>query len=367
MVSVETRAKLNTMVCPDGDRCPTCDSELTPEYRQRLADQRAELVNIDRMARERFDEAVTLANQLTTASIAADSALREFEAADRLVNSLLDASPVVPPMPAVSEVDARRVAAEFTALDGERLKQTTQLGMVRSNFSSIESAWRSAEQGVAIAQGQLNSLPSLPPEVSEEDYRRAVTAATERSLLESQLAEARKQYEQAEADCRMFEALVGESRQRAVGDAHLKRLRDALKPGPGGLASKVVDYCLSAVAGKINERLDRFGASFTVRVDDQAAFTATTADGDVSAARLSGGQKMILALAFRLSVLAEYGGDLGFLCLDEPTVGLDEANRSGLSRYLAEVGRWAAAGDSQLIIVTHDPHLAAAADTVVRL
>ena len=50
------------------------------------------------------------------------------------------------------------------------------------------------------------------------------------------------------------------------------------------------------------------------------------------------------------------------LVLDEPTTGLDEASAQ---RLLAVIRRFAAS--HTVILITHDPRLTAAADTVLRL
>lgn len=347
-----------------GDHCPTCRSPITAEYRQWFEGVKAafsEQAALVQAAEARLSD-------LQNRARSREAALQRSSSADLLANNgeLAYDEPAPPPFPRPPLGDASdRRAVEIQ-------NRMATLG-ARKGSLAVQRDARAAEcdrlGAEASALGrQIDALPPLPPEVSQSDFELAVSARARRSALEAARADHQRELSAADADVRAYRRLVGEGRRRAAASSHLQQLKDVFKPGPGGLASQVVDFCLESLTDTLNARLDQFGSPFTVRADAQASFTALFPDGTrTPAGRLSGGQKMILALAFRLSVLSEYGGDLGFLCLDEPTVGMDDSNRAGLTRCLVEVGRWAAAGDSQLIIVTHDTHLAAAADNVVRL
>jgi ATP-binding cassette subfamily B protein len=115
-----------------------------------------------------------------------------------------------------------------------------------------------------------------------------------------------------------------------------------------------------------NIRYGRSGAS-----DDEVAAAARAADAHAFITALPGGydtpvgqrgrllsggqrQRICLARAFLR--------DAPVLVLDEPTTGLDEASAQ---RLLAVIRRFAAT--HTVILITHDPRLTAAADTVLRL
>jgi ATP-binding cassette subfamily B protein len=115
-----------------------------------------------------------------------------------------------------------------------------------------------------------------------------------------------------------------------------------------------------------NIRYGRSGAS-----DDEVAAAARAADAHAFITALpggydtpvgqrgrllSGGQRQRICLA--RAILR----DAPVLVLDEPTTGLDEASAQ---RLLAVIRRFAAS--HTVILITHDPRLTAAADTVLRL
>jgi DNA repair exonuclease SbcCD ATPase subunit len=90
-------------------------------------------------------------------------------------------------------------------------------------------------------------------------------------------------------------------------------------------------------------------------------------DGRVQPAeRLSSGQKVVMALSFRLAVNFMYA-DLGFLVLDEPTAYLDEHHIAGFEPVLGCLREFAASRGLQCLMVTHEQSLAPLFDSVLQL
>lgn len=110
-----------------------------------------------------------------------------------------------------------------------------------------------------------------------------------------------------------------------------------------------------------------FGDPFSVRLGEGLAFTAVKTDGDEDVRRLSGGQKAVLAIAFRLAINSIFAGGIGMMVLDEPTVGLDEENIDCLHAALTALADFAGRQGSQIIIITHDKRLETAFDRVIKL
>ena len=85
------------------------------------------------------------------------------------------------------------------------------------------------------------------------------------------------------------------------------------------------------------------------------------------ASRLSGGQKVVLALAFRIAVNSLFAADLGVIALDEPTAYLDDENISCLDVALARLRDLSEARGLQCILITHEKGLGHLFDHVVQL
>lgn len=118
----------------------------------------------------------------------------------------------------------------------------------------------------------------------------------------------------------------------------------------------------------MNESLEMFDTPFRVMADEGLSFQALFVTGSSQPAeRLSGGQKVILALAFRLALNLMFAENIGALYLDEPTAWLDEHHIRGFEPVLQRLRDFSTARGLQTIIVTHERALAPLFDTVVQL
>lgn len=70
--------------------------------------------------------------------------------------------------------------------------------------------------------------------------------------------------------------------------------------------------------------------------------------------QLSGGRELTAALAVRLSLVRAFAGQIGLVCLDEPTTHLDQGRRGELSEALARLRGDGGTWFEQLLLVSHD-------------
>ncbi len=103
-----------------------------------------------------------------------------------------------------------------------------------------------------------------------------------------------------------------------------------------------------------------------IRIDDSFDVLLYGRSGERTLSMLSGGERIALALAFRLALASIIAPRAGILVFDEPTVFLDEENRRELIRIIRDsIGR--ISNLEQLIIVSHDRELEEAADQVIEV
>jgi DNA repair exonuclease SbcCD ATPase subunit len=135
------------------------------------------------------------------------------------------------------------------------------------------------------------------------------------------------------------------------------------------LPAMAINYTLREIATRMNRWLDKFGQSYIVEPDvELASFWVVKTDGRRERARgLSGGQMVVLAAARHLAVNEFLFGSHGFLALDEPTVGLEDASIDGLCDVLASLSQSARSSGRQIIIITHDKRLARIFDRVIEV
>ena len=106
-----------------------------------------------------------------------------------------------------------------------------------------------------------------------------------------------------------------------------------------------------------------FGCEITNRMEVNCKF----GDYVKPAERLSGGQKIILAMAFRFAVNDMFAAKLGVLILDEPTAWLDDDNIDRIVDVLKIAGAHAKASNMQLLVITHEKELENIFDQTIKL
>lgn len=218
-------------------------------------------------------------------------------------------------------------------------------------------------------QSQLATLPIYTQEQvtqAQANITQWDQAATQRRQLEVSLAT-------SQADIRrLVEQLAGADRVRA--EAELRRGWHSLAEGFRSVFHKdaaprfVAQRNLEHLQAMMNESLEMFDTPFRVAADEGLSFQASFVTGSSQPAeRLSGGQKVILALAFRLALNLMFAENIGALYLDEPTAWLDEHHIRGFEPVLQRLRDFSTARGLQTIIITHERALAPLFDTVVQL
>jgi exonuclease SbcC len=124
----------------------------------------------------------------------------------------------------------------------------------------------------------------------------------------------------------------------------------------------------------VNNYLDQFCAPFVVEAEEEGfGFRCRFIDGRTmpeplpDASLLSGGQKVALAIAFRMAIYMCFGGELGLLSLDEPTAYLDDASIEHLGELLQKVGEVARNKGLQILMATHEKGIMPFLDTKIDL
>ena len=124
----------------------------------------------------------------------------------------------------------------------------------------------------------------------------------------------------------------------------------------------------------VNSYLAQFRAPFVVDADEEGfGFRCRFSDGRTmsgpcpDASVLSGGQKVALAIAFRMAIYMCYGGDLGLLCLDEPTAYLDDVGIGHLGELFQKVRETARSKGLQILMATREKAIIPFFDTVIDL
>lgn len=165
---------------------------------------------------------------------------------------------------------------------------------------------------------------------------------------------------------RLTDQLAAEARDQAWVEV-VSAARDALHPTQYPL--QVMRTYVEIINARIRHHLGVLEARFRFWLDaDEMQFLAEFPDGTrVTGARLSGAQRTIAAISFRLALSDTFASELGFVTLDEPTADMDRENVENFQRLLLNLKRDTAALHRQIIIITHEPSLMAFADHAIEL
>lgn len=134
------------------------------------------------------------------------------------------------------------------------------------------------------------------------------------------------------------------------------------------LPNIVAQAYLGALNTKLAEYLAIFESPFMAQLKTDISIECQFPGGHIAPAeRLSGGQKVMLGIAFRFAIYDLFAANLGFMVLDEPTVYLDSDHVESVFTLLERVKSYSATAGLQLIIVTHEMRLAGVLDKVIQL
>jgi DNA repair exonuclease SbcCD ATPase subunit len=125
---------------------------------------------------------------------------------------------------------------------------------------------------------------------------------------------------------------------------------------------------LESLEDDLNQNLELLGAEFRAAVGEGLSFRCFFPDGrDVPAEWLSGGEKVVFALSWRLAVNGRFAADVGLLVLDEPTQGFDGDVLACFHAALKRARTLAEGTGLQLVVVTHDRSSLPLFDTVIEI
>lgn len=346
--------------------CPTCGTrmdnleDLFAVYQERLQAVESELTELDLKwsSSRRFD-------QESRAYEGASLKLKaEYESILRETQNLVDA----PKTPYRSVEEAQSVVERWRSLQSQVIETFQNLNYLAAQIGAMEKSLRDKQAAIAAMEKDIASLRVSDDEVAlarqelqqrEQSVREKVSLLKERQLLVDELDREQEQLARAEAEIRRHRAGVYLS-------GFLHKLRKVFHPEE--LPRRVADVYAPQLERRVNQLLADFDAPFRVSVGACWSWTARFPDGTQQpASRLSGGQKVVLALALRVVLNSMFASELGLICLDEPTVGLDDDNVRCLQTAMERLRDASEKKELQVVMVTHERSLDHLFDRVIYL
>lgn len=270
----------------------------------------------------------------------------------------------------VLQVDAEAARSFVANVD----EMTKAFYTTRAQVTAFSASLPSRKKTAEIAKAQYEEVAAVAGTLmTEEQYKAAVARRQEAEANNAALGRAegiliglKPQMDSAVAQLRDLH----EQRKQQAG---LIRWRDMLERARKVLhRDELPNLVAQAYLRVINQRmvkyLELFGAKFSATIEADLSVKcifpgAAPTTGD----RLSGGQRTVLGIAFRLAVADILGNELGLLAMDEPTAALDSDSTDSLMDVVESLRTHLKNTGLQLFMVTHAQKLVGSFDQVVSL
>lgn len=283
----------------------------------------------------------------------------------RLEDRLQSIAESLEPLKDTQRVDERKLRGlEIRVENYERLQ--SQIEPLSETARDLHGEAESAKATHKALKAQLKELKKELEAnlVDDEDYDEAVSSLeTHEEVLRkieghrAVLPTYTSVIEQGEADLRRVEERLKKSKVARQWLRAIQDVRDEVMHRDKLPRIVHLSY-LEEIIDKVNVTLGDFGTPFTVDSRGGLQFVARFVDGtEMVDEGLSGGQAVLLAIPFRLTMNSLFAPQLGTMVLDEPTDGLDNENRARAADVFRQLGKIIQGQGKQVIVITHDQAL----------
>lgn len=157
-------------------------------------------------------------------------------------------------------------------------------------------------------------------------------------------------------ECTRLQNQVAVEAKHAAWIAMVRESRDILHVGQ--LPKLIMQEYGKILNSQLDFYLEKFQAPFRVWLNDDLEFRASkNSETEMDAQRLSGAEKIIASVSFRMAMSDTFARQVGLLVLDEPSNYLDDANIQNLQMVLLELKKMSAHTGRQVLVVTHEDKL----------
>ena len=339
----------------DGDQvaCPTCGTPVST-LRDRLEQARTSLVELTRKERN-LSRKIDDGRKALTASVRRAS---ERKAKLAALKSIEVVEPGEEPDLA-AEPKLRKTIETYNECRSELAEEAEAVDELNKTLHKAEAQRASLLCRRTEYAADLKKLRVTPQEAKDAAKTMAKLQAIESDLAEftGRATELVRREKDTKADLEeVLESIERAKTSREWVD-RLSKLRSIFHRD--ALPRLTHDHAMESIVDRMNDVLNDFNKPFWVSVEPGLSFIAHLPNGSVQPAeRLSGGLKVVLAVAFRVAINEQFAKDVGMLVFDEPTAGLHEANLRGLETALQRLGNLSLKTGFQIIMITHEERLA---------
>lgn len=227
-------------------------------------------------------------------------------------------------------------------------KEISELEAQLSGFGELEKKFRESSQKYDEVNSQLHE------KISKESSLRTRLETEERSI-----ADLRSGIEKLKGELQALENM-----KKGIGI--INRLRSCFDRD--GIQKAIRKDSAVYITNRVREYSSSFNLDFDdVNINEEMAIEVSQNGNLESIDMLSGGEKVALAIALRLSLATYVMESIKTIVMDEPTTYLDEDRRNNLKDIIQYTFKGDETPVPQMIMVTHHKELGSVADNVFEI
>lgn len=245
---------------------------------------------------------------------------------------------------------------QYNELQSQKTIYTRQLQEIEDRMPTITKS-----MGYDMTLDQAKAFVS-DSEKTQAEYIQMFETFSRVDAIQNRIVQLKESIQQ-------LEGLVDKDTDRINYQNAVREAYDVLHPD--ALPKAVMVGLLEMLATNINYYLSLFDSPFTVSINPDSTELMCTFSNDETfvASELSGGQKMVLAISWRLALHNTFSSEesCGFITLDEPTNHLDATNIQNLTQVMNQVKQAAQDKNLQVLVITHEKALEPLFDSLIQL
>lgn len=381
---------------PEDNKCPFCGRDLDPQ-------------NLEHIVEKHKEELQRLRGEMEEMKRLYDKALRVYQDLEKISGRLREYVAKIDEASREAE-DLRLCSGEANTICSEIFMKIQRIGMVSNSSTGSKECGeilRSLERELGgllerrrVYEERLREIMGMYREQELRELRERVReimaenpwleelenyARAEKDLedelrkIQSEIENLTREAGSKRGELARLEKIIAE-REQEIGELEkrvsirpslerslrvLRILEKNIFGRDGLLSQKLIGILISRLEEEVNKSLEAFSRSFRISIDRNFEIIVRTNGGSLLGINsLSGGERTMLAIAFRIALAKILLGRLpGVMILDEPTQNLDAENKARLFDIIKAI----AGVMRQVIIVTHDEEIIQRADRVIRV
>lgn len=344
--------------CGSDGKCPECGAVIN-ETQTMVSTWKARTTELSRLITETNEAGVKAKNALEASRkfwTSLEKAEDNHARADAEVQALIQEGVIKDLLDIPVLLDAlQRQEQQQEELRGLKSRENTLRRQMDQILATIDAIKKNMDE----VKVDFDISPEREAKI-REDIEAATGVANTRGRLEGTVSSLEMQLEGAESRHQsLVEKQDGMAKTKRVAD-YLQAIKAATNP------SAIPKDRAIAYIERLNKYLEFYCQElkmpFNLVIDANYLELMVVSDDYCVPARhrLSEGQKTMASWVWHLALYAMHGSRVGFLVMDEPTVGLDADNRQRVADAIRDLNSFCTASGLQLIMITHDIDLTSA-------